>query len=88
MKITIDTKEDSADEIKRVVKMLEAWTEGHVAAPMNMFGDMGSSSSPAPGSASGADLFSIFDNKDSSNNAPSTIKTEEKEEEIPEIIPY
>lgn len=88
MKITIDTKEDSPDEIKRVVKMLEAWTEGHIAAPMNMFGDMGSGSGSIPGQGSGTDLFSLFDNKDSSSNGSSTIKTEEKEEDIPEIIPY
>ncbi|PIN86647.1 hypothetical protein COV19_03995 [Candidatus Woesearchaeota archaeon CG10_big_fil_rev_8_21_14_0_10_44_13] len=94
MKITIDTKEDSLDEIKRVVKMLEAWTEGHTNAPFSMFGDMGSGSGSSPSSSSGSDsgsggdIFSLFGDKSSENKESSPTIAENKEEEMPEIVPY
>ncbi|MFO8015983.1 MAG: hypothetical protein R6U32_02675 [Candidatus Woesearchaeota archaeon] len=43
MKITIDTKEDSHEEIRKVLKMLEAWIEGHTNAPASG-GEQGSDS--------------------------------------------
>ena len=91
MKISIDTKEDSADDLKKVVKMLEALLEGHVAAPFNMFGDLSPSSGSSNGSAQspGADLFSIFDDKDAQNSQSSVIKSDDKkDDDVPEIIPY
>ncbi len=46
MKITIDTKEDSKEEIKKVIEMLRAMVDGPVRiAPVDIFG--GSGSSPA-----------------------------------------
>lgn len=90
MKITIDTKEDSADDLKKVVKMLEALLEGHVAAPFNMFGDLNpSSGSSSTGSTQspGADLFSIFGD-DSKAKEAEQPKAEIKDDDVPEMIPY
>ena len=57
MKISIDTKEDSHDEIRKVVAMLQAWVNGHSNVPppsennagglMDMFNDIPSSPSSA-----------------------------------------
>lgn len=93
MKITIDTKEDSHEDIKRVVRMLEALLEGHVSAPMDMFGS--GSSSPSAQQGPGADLFSIFDDKKDAGSSPSSIlingtsRSPDNDEDLSSmIIPY
>ena len=90
MKITIDTKEDSPDDIKRVLKMLEAWIEGHVAAPFNMFGDLSSGSGNNSGTGStqgpGTDIFSLFG--DDSKKSENSGINDKKDDDTPEIIPY
>ena len=56
MKITIDTKEDSKEEIKKVIAMLQAMVDGQVrVAPVDIFGDSSSSPSSSP---SKMDIFS------------------------------
>ena len=79
MKISIDTKEDSHDEIRKVVAMLQAWVDGHTNAQgssggiMDMFNEpsqelslLGASRQPASPEPSGGvspDLFSLFKNE-------------------------
>lgn len=88
MKITIDTKEDSHEDIKKVVRMLEALLEGHIAAPMGMFGSPDSDGSSA--SSPGTDLFSLFDSsKAGDSGTVASVKTDEnKDDDIPELVPY
>ncbi|MCX8146876.1 MAG: hypothetical protein N3D84_00195 [Candidatus Woesearchaeota archaeon] len=72
MIITIDTRQDSADDIRRVVKMLQAWLEGHsdsaVAAPFNLFSD-DKSQQQSQGFPAG--LFNIFGDDNSPNQTSS-----------------
>jgi hypothetical protein len=88
MRITIDTKTDSRDEIRKVIKMLVGMVGGHdiysneapeekPASQPNIF----ESSSPAV-----PNLMSMFD------SAPSTMTAEpapeEKKDDIPQIEFY
>lgn len=98
MKISFDTKEDSAEDIKKIVKMLQAWLEGHTNAPLDMFSSQSSDGSPSPAVSEG--LFNIFgDNKEktdstasqSSASQPSIIDLDKKDsydDEIPPVVPY
>lgn len=93
MKISLDTKEDSAEDIHKIVRMLQAWLEGHVNAPADIFGN--SSSGPASSSASSeGGLFNMFSDSsspDSAQNPESSLaglKKDTDNDEIPEIIPY
>ena len=72
MKITIDTKEDSHEEIKKVISLLTHLIGQTPSSNRNIFDD----SKPTEESSN---LFSIFDN-------PSTPPPEKKEK--PKIIPY
>lgn len=96
MKISLDTKEDSAEDIHKIVRMLQAWLEGHVNAPADMFGN------PSPGPASSSTspeggLFNMFGDSSSSPSSGSAqnpessladLKKDTDNDEIPEIIPY
>ncbi len=84
MKITIDTKTDSKDEIRKAIKLLMGLVSGHEvytneapaekpAARPNIF----DSPSPAVGN-----LMSMFD------SAPTTPEKTEKKEELPEVEFY
>ena len=89
MKITIDTKEDSPDDIRRVLKMLEAWVGGQTNAPMDMFSSGSGSGSGDAGTPMG--IFNIFnDDKKDSSPGSSTMMPEEpkKDDEVPQIIAY
>lgn len=92
MKITIDTKEDSHEDIKKVVRMLEALLEGHIAAPMGMFGSpdiAGSSGSDGSSTSSpGTDLFSLFDSGKAGDSGTAIKTDENKDDDIPELVPY
>ena len=79
MKITIDTKEDSHEEIRKIIKMLsslvgeEAFTnQGNVFE--NQGSDLGSQN-----------IFDMFDNKN--QDIPEEQKTKEKNEEVDFDIP-
>ena len=82
MKISIDTKEDSHDDIRKVIKMLQ-----HLVGETSLSSGTSLIDNPTPESAS---LFNMF--QESSTPAPLT--EEEKKEAIqnmddnPEIIPY
>ena len=72
MKITIDTKEDSHEEIRRVIKMLSSLVgEKEVMSNQDIFSDASS------GQESG--VFSMFSSPDSGSN--SEVKAEPKKEE-------
>ncbi len=84
MRITIDTKTDSKDEIRKAIKLLMGLTSGHEvytnepekpAAQPNIF----DSPTPAVGN-----LMSMFD----SAEPPKQETTEEKEEDVPQVEFY
>ena len=85
MKITIDTKEDSHEDIKKVVKMLQALLEGHTNAPMDLFSDNSSGSD----SDSSGGLFNLFDDdkKDDSGDSTSSDYGSD-DDETPRVITY
>ncbi|MCX6707047.1 MAG: hypothetical protein NT001_02805, partial [Candidatus Woesearchaeota archaeon] len=96
MKISLDTKEDSTEDIHKVVRMLQAWLEGHSNAPSDMFSSpspgQGSQASPSPSNSSEGAFFNMFGDSGSSNaETPSGsvigIKKDTDNDEIPEIIP-
>ena len=84
MKITIDTKEDSHEEIKKVIRMLSSLVGEEV---MSNQGDLFKDGSSEAGST---DVFNMF------NNPDSETKTEDSKEEkdkdigidIPELEEY
>ena len=89
MKISIDTKEDSAEDIKRVVRMLQAWVEGHTNAPLDMFGSGSPDGSQA---VANPGLFNIF-NDDKKTDDPTEAKIidldrRDDPEDIPPVITY
>lgn len=104
MKITIDTKEDSHSEIKKVISMLSALVGGEETTYSNkdIFSDSSpevtptsdSSKTPSPESSGG-----VFGNLFSNDKTGETAVEEKKEDEKPEekkeesdenveIIPY
>ena len=97
MKITIDTKEDSPEDIRKLIAFLSSLDRtpssfgSDTAGFVNMFGDSSSSSSSSSGSSSQSSqqnepsIFTIFDN--SSSNSSNENKEKEKPEEL-KIIAY
>jgi hypothetical protein len=84
MKITIDTKEDSAADIRKVIALLSKMIEdsGHSS---NMFEDSGPSLGPGSESAAGNAFANMFND----NLALGEEKKKNKEKEgIPEVIEY
>ena len=84
MKITIDTKEDSAADIRKVIALLSRMIEdsGHSS---NIFEDdsspsLGSSSSESAGGNAFANMFG--------DNPTLAEEKKEEKEDIPEIIEY
>ena len=78
MKITIDTKEDSSEDIRKVIAMLNSFVSGHSdVKPMDLFG-----SAEEPGTESGesGSLFNLFENKEGEDK--------DKEPEKIKIIEY
>jgi hypothetical protein len=72
MKITIDTKEDSHDEIRRVIKMLSSL----VGEQQPVFTNAPVMEAPAEQKPADDVLSSLFSNE------------EEKKEEVPRIVEY
>ena len=74
--------------------MLEAWLEGHVTGPMNIFGDMsGSSGSTDSSSSSSGDLFSLFDDNpgDKKDDGPGDVielDSDNKDDDVPPVTTY
>ena len=95
MKIEIDTKHDSPEEIKKVIKMLHHLVGEHAYSNQpNIFED----SEPSLGSSSeesGSNAFlNIFGNAGEPKEEPmdepkeEPMDEEKKAEEVPEVIPY
>jgi len=80
MKITIDTKEDSHEEIKKIIRMLSSLV-GHETSTNqgNIFENSDSSlGSPDTSPTTGQNMFNMFD------SSPSQSESESSEEEKPE----
>ncbi len=98
MKIEIDTKHDSPEEIKKVIKMLQhlVGEQAYTNNP-NIFEEPGSfgagsdqeTASPAESTNAFANMFgdSSREPKEEPMDEPEEEPEEEKEE-IPEVIPY
>ena len=88
MKITIDTKEDSATDIRKVIALLSKLIEDSSEHHSNIFEDSSpglGSSNPEPGSGNAfANMFGdnppVAEEKEENN--------EEEKEDMPEIIEY
>ena len=72
MKITIDTKEDSPEEIRKLISLLSSLAGGH-SNVKNIFEEPASEPVAAPG------LFNIFD------DTPKVEPKEEDKEESPKV---
>jgi len=71
--------------------MLEAWIDGHVASPMNMFGETSPSSETSestPTESSGTDLFSLFGDDNNDKPAGSTITNSDDKDDPPPVMTY
>ena len=87
MKITIDTKEDSAADIRKVIALLSKMIEDS-EHHSNIFKD---DSSPGLGSSSSESSGNAFANMFGDNPTLAGEKKKDKEEEkeeIPEVIEY
>ncbi len=87
MKITIDTKEDSHEEIKKIIKMLSSLVGEEILTNQ---GNVFENQSPDLGNQN---MFSMFDNKNqtSPEQTEETKETKEKEEvdiDIPGVEEY
>ena len=91
MKITIDTKEDSHEEIRKVIKMLQhlVGEQSYTNQP-NIFEDAsslgtGSSDEESNSAPEGNAFTNMFGSAEA--DKPKEEPKEEKEE-IPEVVPY
>lgn len=92
MKISIDTAQDSKDEIKKAIRLLQALVEHQASeGSRNIFDDSSPSlfddaptETPAeqPSTSAFADMFS------GDSPAPSAPEPEEKKEDVPEVELY
>ena|SRR3989338_4237715 len=101
MKITIDTKEDSHEEIRKIIRMLSSLVgekqytnqgnifdsdEPTITPSKNIFDSEEPAVSPQP---SGSGIFgNMFGDDSPSEEKAEPYKVTEKKREIPEIIPY
>ena len=102
MKITIDTKEDSHEELRKVIKMLSSLVGEEVMSNQgDMFGDSSQQSSDMfsddsskteTSESSGGGVFNMFNSGSGSAGDTTEETTEEKKEEpdidIPEVEEY
>ena len=78
MKITIDTKEDSKEELKKLIRMLSAMVDDNDFRTNN----------DAP---SGEGIFNLFSDNPTSNSSPvfdTPLNENEKKKEIEELEQY
>jgi len=78
MKITIDTKEDSHEEIKRAIKMLSSLVGEHAVTNANIFDDDSPSLSESDDEPS--QPTNAFANMFGSSEESSSVKEDESEE--------
>ena len=100
MKISLDTKEDSTEDIHKVVRMLQAWLGGNSNSNSfaDIFGNNNAPSNPAsqasPSSPPEGAFFNMFGDSGSSQSSAQNpersvdLKTNPDSNDIPEIIPY
>jgi len=99
MKIEIDTKHDSHEEIKKVISMLQHLVGNSQSGysqetkPVNIFEDpnsFGTSSSEETPSETPptANLFGMFGSTETPTQSSEEQETEEKPKDTPQIIPY
>ena len=80
MKITIDTKEDSHEELRKVIKMLSSLVGEEVMTNQgDIFG--GSSETPTSEQGKSSDIFNVFNNTTSETKTEPEKTTEDKKEE-------
>ena len=86
MKISIDTKEDSTEEIKKAIRMLYSLVQERETYTNqgNIFGSPGPMSTPSSSEETG----SVFGNLFGDSSSQTTETKEPEKEEIPQIIPY
>jgi len=85
MKISIDTKEDSPEELKKLIKMLSSLVGEEV---MTNQGDLFKEDSNQSGSS---DIFSMFNNSDSETKTEEATEDKKEDEidiDIPELEEY
>jgi len=86
MKITIDTKEDSPSDIRKIIALLSKMTEGDSGHSRNIFEDdtpiLGSSEPSEPSSSSEPSGTNAFANMFGSDSPAPSVTSEETEEEI------
>ena len=95
MKITIDTKEDSHEELRKVIKMLSSLVGDEVMSNQgNLFGDsssngtsdMFSDNSTNSSEGSGGSVFDMFNNGSGSASSENTTEeSEDKKEEKDDV---
>ena len=79
MKITIDTKEDSHEEIRKIIKMLSSLVNDETFTNQgNVFENQGSD-------LSNQDMFNMFNNKN--QNTPEEKQQKKEDQEIDIDIP-
>lgn len=84
MKITIDTKEDSHEDIKKVIKMLQHLVgEPSYTNQPNIFDE-----SPTTPSESSNAFVSMFGDTTKEPKEEPMDESKEEKEDIPEVIPY
>ena len=93
MKIVIDTKEDSPEEIKKAIRMLSSLVGGEVAGSQSDIFSDNSSNSPKDDSQGRGDMFNVFSSPGSENKAGESTKEGNKEKgndylEMPELEEY
>ncbi len=100
MKITIDTKEDSSEDIRKIISLLSTLVERSSSQSRNIFEDSGNSlslsepddvsinnSSDEPGSGNAfANMFG--DNDPDDERTPIIEPSSEEDEDSPSVIEY
>ncbi len=97
MKIEIDTKHDSPEEIRKVIKMLQhlvgedSYTSSNIFEDPNSFGASSSEEPASPAAPTNAFINMFSDSSKKQKKEPmndSQEEPEENKEEIPKVIPY
>jgi len=75
MKITIDTKEDSHDEIKKIVNMLNSLIEANIAESGELSGGLSSEPSSDSPPIVGEGIFGMFSDNNEQEAPPTQSET-------------
>ena len=90
MQIIIDTKKDSAEDIRKVISLLQSMVSQPSTGNPDIFG---SSQQSNPASSAPTSFFNMFGDASPSKAADASDKEEDDEEQeeqqdIPQVIPY